>query len=82
MRLKNFWFGLQTHFEKNASENQTFSSDFRQCVKSELFGNLTVIECLKSILHSSDFRHLLYLTINWVTCNYIPDTASGLAAPR
>ena len=32
------------------SENQDLGSDFRQCLKSKLLGNQTVIDCLKSIL--------------------------------
>ena len=41
---------------------------YRKCLKSErlkseLFGNPTVIECLISTLHILDFRHLLYFPL-------------------
>ena len=55
-RLSEIWtlisvliFKVQIFRHKNVSENWTFSSDFRQYLKSKLFGNQTVIECLKSI---------------------------------
>ena len=37
------------HFTK-VSETQNLGSDFRQCLKSELFATSTVIQCLKPIL--------------------------------
>ena len=49
VRNPNLKLGFQTHLKK-VSENCTLGYDFRQCQKSKLFGNLTVIESLKSIL--------------------------------
>ena len=70
-------FSFQTHFEK-VSEYQTLSLDFRQCLKSKMVGNQTVFECLKSILHSLDFRLYYihtYSSFNalWLFClsNYL-----------
>ena len=43
-------FRFLTHLKINVSANQIFGLDFRQCLKFELFGNWTVIECLKFML--------------------------------
>ena len=40
-------FGLVT---KNMLKNKIFWWDFKQCLKSKLFGNRTVIECLELTL--------------------------------
>ena len=45
---------------KNVSESSMFCSDIRQCLKSYLFGNRKVIECLKSdFIHISNFEYVL-----------------------
>ena len=47
------------------SEQKWLDSDIaKKCLKFERFGNCTIIECLKSILRSLDFRLLLYTTVN------------------
>ena len=49
--LKSELLGVQFQTVWNFELGLDFLSlDFRQCVKSELFGNQTVIECLKAIL--------------------------------
>ena len=48
---------------RHVTENQTLCSNFRQCLKSQLFGSQTVIKCLKSSLaRISD----TYCTTSWV----------------
>ena len=51
-------------FWKKVFEKQTLSSDFRQCLKSKLFGNRAVIECLKSIL----------VWISDARCTFVPNS--------
>ena len=63
---------------KNVSENQTFSSDFKHCLKYELFKNPTVIECLKSILVRISDTQLFLLNFFqelawWAVCPSIPN---------
>ena len=56
---------FQTHLEKNVFGWKFGDWDFRQCLKSDLFGNQTAID-----IHTSlDFRHL-YMKDLEVIVNY------------